>query len=304
MKKIFLLSLGIAILAIGACAEKPESSGVIEVDGIKLPYFIEGKGIPCVIAGDARLTAGALSKELRKHFRFIVTDFRMNVPSDKSVEIDKITMDTFLDDVEQVRRSLNFDKVCVLGHSISGILALEYARKYPQHTSAVIMHGTPPYWNARAIKMGNEYWESHASEERKMILERKWEKVTEDTLDSLSAGQADILRYITNGPKYWYEPTYDCSWLLEGIYWNAEVWNQLLDVIMAEYDIAKGEQITTPVFLALGRYDYVCPYYLWDDVKDKLPNLSYNLFEKSGHYPMLEEQALFDKKLIAWIKSQ
>jgi len=44
--------------------------------------------------------------------------------------------------------------------------------------------------------------------------------------------------------------------------------------------------------------------YLWDDYKDKLPNLSYNLFEKSGHYPQLEEQDLFDKKLIAWIKGQ
>jgi pimeloyl-ACP methyl ester carboxylesterase len=29
---------------------------------------------------------------------------------------------------------------------------------------------------------------------------------------------------------------------------------------------------------------------------------SYNLFEKSGHFPMVEEQELFDKKLIEWIK--
>ena len=26
------------------------------------------------------------------------------------------------------------------------------------------------------------------------------------------------------------------------------------------------------------------------------PNLSYNLFEKGGHYPMFEEPALFDKE--------
>jgi len=34
-----------------------------------------------------------------------------------------------------------------------------------------------------------------------------------------------------------------------------------------------------------------------------LPNLSYNLFEKSGHYPMLEEQELFDEKLIKLIET-
>jgi hypothetical protein len=32
--------------------------------------------------------------------------------------------------------------------------------------------------------------------------------------------------------------------------------------------------------------------------------LSYNLFEKSGHYPMFEEQALFDQKLLEWIRKK
>ena len=154
----------------------------------------------------------------------------------------------------------------------------------------------------------NKFWETHASDERRMILKQKWERLPADTLSKLSPSDADILRYITNGPMYWYDPTYDCSWIFEGVYWNVEVWNHLFNVIMADYDITKGDQIKTPVFLSQGRHDYVVPYTLWDDVKeklkDKLPNLSYNLFEKSGHYPMLEEQALFDKKLIAWIKNQ
>jgi hypothetical protein len=34
----------------------------------------------------------------------------------------------------------------------------------------------------------------------------------------------------------------------------------------------------------------------WDGHKDSFPNLSYNLFEKSGHYPMFEEPALFDRR--------
>ena len=107
---------------------------------------------------------------------------------------------------------------------------------------------------------------------------------------------------------YWYDPTYDCSWMLEGYYANVEVWNHLCNVIMTDYDITKGDQIKTPVFLSQGQHDYVVPYTLWDDinekVKNKLPNLSYNQFERSGHFPMLEEQELFDKKLIEWISSQ
>jgi len=294
-----------ALVLLTACARQGDkSSGVVTVNGVELPYFIEGEGIPCIIAGDALVTSRGLSEELRKHFKFIITDFRMNLPSEKLDEIDKITLDTFIDDIEQVRKALGFDKICVLGHSISGLLALEYARKYPEHTSNVIMNGTPPYWNAKAERIGNEYWISHASDERKLILKQNWENLPEDTLSSLYPGDAAILRYITNAPKYWYDPTYDRWWLAEGVYWNMEVWEQLFGVIMADYDIAKEDQITTPVFLSLGKYDYVVPYYLWDDYKDKLSNLSYHFFEKSGHWAMLEEQALFDSLLIDWIEGQ
>ena len=59
-----------------------------------------------------------------------------------------------------------------------------------------------------------------------------------------------------------------------------------------------------PVFLALDCYDFICSYYLWDDYKDRMSDLSYYLFERSGHWPMFEEQTLFDEKLITWLESQ
>jgi len=83
-----------------------------------------------------------------------------------------------------------------------------------------------------------------------------------------------------------------------------EVANQVFGVVFAAYDITTGYPISTPIFLALGRHDYVVPYYLWDDHKDKLKSLSHNLFEKSGHWAMLEKQELFNRKLIEWISSR
>lgn len=75
--------------------------------------------------------------------------------------------------------------------------------------------------------------------------------------------------------------------------------------LFSDYDFGKrAPRPTTPIFLALGRYDYLLPYHMWDGRKDSFPNLSYHLFEKSGHYPMFEEPALFDKKLIEWIRKK
>ena len=79
----------------------------------------------------------------------------------------------------------------------------------------------------------------------------------------------------------------------------------VFNVVLKDYDVAQSpERITAPVFLALGRYDYVVPYTLWNDKKEKLPDLSIKLFEKSGHYAMFEEQALFDESLIEWAKKE
>lgn len=306
MKKIFVLSLGIVILAIGACAEKPESSGVIEVDGTKLGYVIEGKGIPCVVIGSSTTNwpRRTFSQELRKHIMFIFIDCRAFLPPGIPVEVSKITMDSLVDDVERVRRRLGFDKIAVGSHSSPPLIALEYARQYPEHATHVIMIATPPYETRKLYKEQDEFWESDASDERKMILKRNHERLTEDTLSKVSPGKAFWLRYVADAPKCWYDPTYDCSWLFEDSDLNMDRINRLYNEIFPEYDFTRGDPITTPVFLAVGRYDYWLPYYLWDDYKEKLPNLSYNLFEKSGHFPQLEEQALFDKKLIAWIKGQ
>ena len=84
---------------------------------------------------------------IRSYFKFIFVDSRCFIPSDTPVEMNTISMDTFVDDVEQVRVVLDFNKIAVLGHSSFGFVVLEYARKYPQHTSHVIEIATPPYLN-------------------------------------------------------------------------------------------------------------------------------------------------------------
>jgi pimeloyl-ACP methyl ester carboxylesterase len=50
-------------------------------------------------------------------------------------------------------------------------------------------------------------------------------------------------------------------------------------------------------------YDYWTPPKLWEAEKGKLPNLTYHLFENSGHWPMWEEQELFDRRMIDWLQS-
>lgn len=310
-QRIYILSISIVFLLIG-CTKgaktsnedtlQQETSGVVSVGSAELHYVIEGKGTPCLVLGHLESERRILSQELRNHFRFVFMDLRHEARSGSSLEISKITLDTYLDDIDKVRRTLSLDVAAVFGHSIHSYIALEYARKYPKNTSHVIITGTTPYRSTAEV--ADEFWESDASDERKMILSQNWEKISEEELSRMSPKKRVVTTYLAMTPKLFYDPRYDLSWIYEVVESNQKISNHLFQVIFKDYDIAKrAGKVETPVFLAIGRYDYMWPYFLWDDRKDILHNLSYNLFEKSGHFPMVEERELFDKKLVEWIRT-
>ena len=49
------------------------------------------------------------------------------------------TLDRYREEVEQVRRGLGLERFVLYGHSFGGMLAIEYALKYPQHLSGLVI---------------------------------------------------------------------------------------------------------------------------------------------------------------------
>ena len=78
--------------------------------------------------------------------------------SDQPDEPSLVNLPRYVEEVEQVRKALGLDRsnLFVLGHSWGGILAIEYALKYPQHLKGVIisnMMASIPAYNAYAQKV-------------------------------------------------------------------------------------------------------------------------------------------------------
>jgi len=298
-----------ALLILCSCGPQPLSQttpmrGTVTANGIVFDYVIEGKGPTCMVVGDATPVERAISERLRGRLRLAYLGSRMSTPEDRVGDVTGVTMDTLVQDIEEMRRALDLGRVCVIGHSISGLLALEYARRYPENVTVVVMHSTPPYYNERLSAALNAYWDTAASAERKALRQRDREAVPEDSLRRLPADEAMKLRYITSAPVYFHDPAYDPAWILDGVTWNVPAWNQLFGSIMPSYDPAVGPPIRVPVFLALGRDDFAVPFAVWDGERHKIPDLSLHLFERSGHYAMLEEHEQFDAALLQWMDSR
>jgi proline iminopeptidase len=275
---------------------------VLTIGGKPHLYLIEGTGIPCIVVGVAPLYPPLFSDRLKQHVRFIFVDFKNSWNAESPGGVEKVTMDSLVDEVDQVRSGLGLEKVCLVGHSAPGLVAVEYALRHPDRVSHLILVSVEPYFTPDWIKARTKFWETEASANRKAALKRNAERLSDDLLRSVSSPDAFALRYVRNGPKYFYDPFYDSYWAFAGKRFSAELITYFLKTIVADYDPRpRLANNTVPKFLALGRYDYNIPYREWDSARKTTPNLTCHIFERSGHFPMLEEGALFDQSVIQWV---
>lgn len=277
------------------------NSGSVQVEGADLHYVTEGRGFPCLVIGHAESSRLLLSRKLRDYFQFTFMDLRHDARSMSSLEVSEITLDTYLDDIDAVSRALGFGRFAILGHSHHAYVALQYARKYSKKISHVIMTGCAPcdVWHSRQ----DEFWESDATDERKALFARKWEEFQKQR-PKIPAKEQETASLIASAPKLCWNLAENLAFVeaAEAVHNDRDVYLHYQLTILRHYDIAEErERIAIPIFLALGRYDYVAPYMLWEERRGALPSLSFNLFYRSGHFPMFEEQELFDEKLIEWI---
>jgi proline iminopeptidase len=242
------------------------------------------------------------SPELRSHLQLIFVDLRHFAVCEPAFSPDRISIDTYCDDIEQVRQTLELGEVVVVGHSLAGAIALEYARRYPSHVRGVVAVGAHPYRSEEATSARERFWEADASEERKEILARQRAELTPERAATLSPGEMFIRSYVADGPRNWFDPTYDAAWLWEGVTVDRPVFDRVYNQLFKTYDLAQMPEITSPVLIAHGRYDYVIPHTFWDERTRKLPHHTYALFEHSGHTPPLEEPDEFDQTLLEWIQ--
>jgi proline iminopeptidase len=73
--------------------------------------------------------------------------------SERPDDLSYVSLDRYVDEVEQVRAALGLDAVYLLGQSWGGILAIEYALAHPEHLAGVVisnMMSSIPAYNAYA----------------------------------------------------------------------------------------------------------------------------------------------------------
>lgn len=284
--------------------------GHIERDNYALAWRIEGIGEPVVIPGSATFYPRTFSDELREHCQLVFMDLRHFAHAGpgalpESQPESPLTLDTWIEDIERLCAELSLETFTLLGHSHHGNLALEYARRHPEQVSRLAMIGTPPANVLQTIAASTDYWETHASERRKALLTQRRNEAAAE-ISRMNATDAFVRQYVADAPLYWNDPEYDASWLWQDVPLDPKALAAFRDFFADyEFPLANGESASAPdvpMLVIMGRQDYAVSPDLWNDDLRGQRNLTFHLFEHSGHTPQLEEPDRFDREFITWLR--
>lgn len=303
MKSCRLIILLFLFVIIG-CQKEVKTQGTINVDGADLNYVREGSGQTILVIGSATFYPKAFSEQLRDQFELIFVDGRHFVPSynPPQEKLGELTLETFADDIEAVRSRLGLDPVAVLGHSVHAQIAIRYAEKYPKNTSHLILVCGVPYAFGQFAQQTQNFWEEHASQKRKEVLNRNLQRI-DSALAEAPSTRSFAVSYRLNGPRYWADPSYNAEELLIGLE-NGVAFSQLFSTIPDSSQVYQTlNRLEMPILLILGKYDFAIPFEVWESLIADLENIDYKLLEESSHNPMTEHPELFDKELISWLSN-
>ena len=278
----------------------------VKVGDIDIFYTIGGAGPTCLVPSLAGtpIYERTFTPALQDVMQLVFVELRGNRTA--TGEIDALTFDAMVDDLDGVRRALGLGRVAVLGHSAHSILALAYAARYPELTSHVLAIAGAPGMTAGVMARIATYWDLVASPARKRILAENRARLTEDVLARLTPSERVIAPYVANGPVFFPDPTYDCTPLWAGH-------EHVSDRILARFWGPQGQftafdpdanlpKVVAPVFIGQGVLDFAAPPYAWAGALEKLPNATYRAFERSGHYPQLDEREAFGDAVAGWLR--
>jgi len=154
--------LFLSVLILAGCKDSKEyiEEGFVEVNGGKVWYRMNGKGpeTPLLLLhggpGSSSFSFDPLTA-LSEDRPIIFYDQLGSGRSDRISDTSLMTVERYVEEVEQLRKSLELEKVYVYGHSWGTALGLEYYLKYPKHVKGIIF-SSPYFSTKRWIKDANK----------------------------------------------------------------------------------------------------------------------------------------------------
>lgn len=263
---------------------------------VSLFVKVLGQGYPLVLMhGGPSLDHTTLLplQPLEDQFTLVFYDHRCNGRSD-GADVASMTWENLTADADALRQELGFEKWAVLGQSFGGNVAMEYALRYPQNISHLILMDTG----------GDQEWVRQNAPQ--ILAKRGFSAATVEAARRFYSGQVTLDEYLPTLMKFiraysyhnsfWEHPSIMTLAMKVGLGPPMKLRPEAL--IQGYGQLLQGwtvmdrlGEIQAPTLVMAGRYDFLFPPEHQAILADRIPNARLELIECAGHNPQIERPA-------------
>src|SRR5213078_1614803 len=114
-------------------------------DGRTLAYRRVGSGSTLICHGGGPGFSGLYLQDvggLDRHLELILLDPRGTGESDRPSDARAYSIEDYSNDVEELREHLGLERINLLGHSHGGVVAMDYAARFPDRVDKLVLAST------------------------------------------------------------------------------------------------------------------------------------------------------------------
>ena len=285
---------------------------LVPVGGAELYAREIGKGISVIVLhGGPDFDHSYLLPELDRlsdAFHLIYYDQRGRGRSAVGVKPEDVTLASDIADMEKVRRYFKLDSVVLLGHSWGTVLALEYAVRYPQRVSRMILMNPAPA-SADDYKQLRKEW----------LETRPDDTVRRKAIAASAAYQEGDPDAVTAYYRIHFKPAFartedyekfmrrlTASFNKEGILKARAVEDQLMKDTWSkpEYNLLPElKSLKIPTLVIYSDHDFI-PTGTAEHITQAIPNARMVTLKNCGHFPYLECSDALREQIDAFFRAK
>jgi pimeloyl-ACP methyl ester carboxylesterase len=262
------------------------------VNGINISYKVQGRGEPLILimglggeCGDWVLQARAF----KKYYRVITFDNRGVGKSDKPGE--PYTINEMADDIVGLMDYLGIDKAHILGVSMGGMIAQEFAINHPERVRKLILVSTtagrdekgghsPELLRAMGLKAGFSDEDIKSADMGKVM--------TSLNAHAFSGGAIKLVAV----PFCW----------VRGKLFGIEGLKGQFEAAMTHSALGRLHMIKAPTLVMAGTEDRIIPSSSADMLASRIPNARLVKVEGGSHTLVAEKRSRFNREVLDFLR--
>ena len=270
------------------------------VNGIKICYEVLGEGEPLFLLHGFGVTKEQWIGQfipLSKHFKVIRFDNRGSGKSDHPNM--PFTMKLFADDLKGLMEYLQIEQAHIVGWSVGGMYAQEFAFHYPEKVKKLVLINTLPYWPGEETAL-NMYKQSKIDD----LEAFKVDPVKRFYQTATPGFSRKFKKTLEEDPNKKIHSLFSANDLIEIYKTNPRTVQDIENYTHALGNhnvIDKLPSIKKETLIICGTHDRSTPQLMNEIIHQKLQNSNIIILEKAGHDSPIERAPEINQDIIDFL---